>query len=305
MKMYRHLSLALLFASTTAACVADVAPSDDDDGVDDLVDTSQANPGGGDISSHTTSSGVNSHYCAVSPYNCRFHEGDQRVLNAAGSEIWAIEPGASVRYGNGNAMLLETGTKMTFNFGQTRTIAGKAHALALTTSNGSSGWYPLDHIVSRSSFEAHDGNVDAKDPGQGKMACYEIRDSADATLAVKKVVYDSQEGPNGHERAGDYLSLVRNDGKRSANLIFSVPGFALGGGSTDHFPAGTHFQRVDVPTDSGHPSISIPLWVRNSAGVYKQQSGTMRFLYGYIVGDGAKRFGWIAQDAVTPSGGCD
>ena len=30
----------------------------------------------------------------------------------------------------------------------------------------------------------------------------------------------------------------------------------------------------------------------------------MRFLYGYIVGNGVKRFGWMAQDAVTPSSGC-
>ena len=31
----------------------------------------------------------------------------------------------------------------------------------------------------------------------------------------------------------------------------------------------------------------------------------MRFLYGYVrASDGVKRFGWIAQDAVTASSGC-
>jgi hypothetical protein len=30
----------------------------------------------------------------------------------------------------------------------------------------------------------------------------------------------------------------------------------------------------------------------------------MRFLYGYIVGNGVKRFGWMAQDALLVSTGC-
>lgn len=47
----------------------------------------------------------------------------------------------------------------------------------------------------------------------------------------------------------------------------------------DHFPAGTRFQRLDVPTDSGPPSIDIPLWVQDSTGRYRQQSGTMKFIY--------------------------
>ena len=48
-------------------------------------------------------------------------------------------------------------------------------------------------------------------------------------LELKKVVYDSKVGSAGHERAGDYLPLLRASGQRSANLCFNVPGFALGG----------------------------------------------------------------------------
>jgi hypothetical protein len=44
-----------------------------------------------------------------------------------------------------------------------------------------------------------------------------------------------------------------------------VPGFGLGGASTDHFPAGTRFHRVRVPTSTGRPSITIPLWVKDQA----------------------------------------
>jgi len=268
----------------------------DDDG--DFVDTSG-------VDDHVLIDGVNGHECIVSKFNCRFRSGDSRVTTAAGAETWGIVPGASVRDGNGNALVLEAGTSMTFNYGQTRSLAGTAHALALSTSNGSAGWYPFDHISGESSFRNQVGNVDAKDTGEDRLGCYEIRASDEAALAAKKVVHNSQEGPNGHERAGDYLPLVRNNNKRSANLIFSVPGFGLGGATTDHFLAGTKFRRIGVPTTTGRPSISIPLWVMNSNGAYTKQSGTMRFLYGFVrASDGVKRFGWMAQDALTPSTGC-
>ncbi len=274
----------------------DVGDVEEDDG--DLVDTSIG------VIEAGGSSGVNGTHCIASPYNCRFRAGSSRVQNAGGGEVWAVEPGASVRDGDGNVLAVQTGTRMTFNYGQTRALAGKAHALALSTSNGSAGWYPFDRIVSEASFRDHVGNVDAKDPHDGKMACYEIRSSHDPELELKKVVYDSKVGPNGHERAGDYLPLPRANGRRSANLVFSVPGFGLGGATTDHFPAGTRFRRVSVPTRSGRPSISIPLWVANSNGRYIVRDGSMRFLYGYIVGNGVKRFGWMAQDALKVSSGC-
>lgn len=270
--------------------------SDDGDDGADLVDTSAF---------ETATAGANGSACVASPFNCRFHDGSSRVLTAAGDDSWGIEPGASVRDGNGAPMIIETGSRLTFNFGQTRLLAGKAHALALTTTNSSAGWYPIERILGETSFRAHNGEVNAKDPGRGKMACYEVRNAHDASIELKKVVHDSKAGLDGHERAGDYLPLMRANGQRSVNLIFSVPGFGLGGATTDHFPAGTKFQRVEVPTDSGLPSITIPLWVADSDGRFVVQSGSMRFLYGYVrAADGVQRFGWIAQDAVTPSSGC-
>ena len=134
----KYLALLLL-----AGCM--VGDDPDDIGDEDLVDTSA------EITAHATRPGVNSSACTASPYNCRFHSGDSRVLNAAGDDVWAVEPGASIRDGNGNVLAVEAGTRMTFNYGQTRELAGKAHALALTTSNSSAGWYPFDHIVSETS----------------------------------------------------------------------------------------------------------------------------------------------------------
>jgi len=279
-------------------CMMGTAPSDDDDdGADDaVIDTSVATQ---------AITGVNGSTCVASPFNCRFRAGGSRVETAGGETSWGIEPGASVRDGNGTAMAIETRSRLTFNFGQTRLLAGKAHALALTTSNGSAGWYPIDRILGESSFRAHNGEVNAQDPGLGKMACYAVRNSHDASIELEKVVFDTDASLDEHERAGDYLPLVRANGQRSVNLIFSVPGFGLGGATTDHFPAGTKFQRVEVPTTAGPPSIVIPLWVQDSAGRFRTQSGSMRFLYGYVrAADGVRRFGWMAQDALQVSSGC-
>jgi hypothetical protein len=287
----KYFAFALIAVSVSACAL------DDED--DDLVNTESSEL------SRQLSPGVNGHFCAASPYNCRFHEGGSRVMTQGGDDSWGVTTGLSIRDGNGVALGIQTGERMTFNYGQTRYIAGEAHALALTTSNSSAGWYPISAVLGETSFRKQNGEVNAKDPDQGRMACYRVRDSSDPSIELRKVVYDSQVGDAGHERAGDYLPLLRNNGKRSVNLIFSVPGFALGGATTDHFLSGETFHRVDVPTDSGRPSISIPLWVKDGAGRFRKRSGSMRFLYGFIVAsDGVKRFGWMAEDALLPLSGC-
>jgi hypothetical protein len=287
----------LLLLTFLTACAMDPGEGDPDlEQEDEPVDTSS-------LDARRMFAGVNGDWCIESPFNCRFRAPgvSQRVTTASGLDDWGVEPGASIRDGNGDVLAVSTRTRMSFNYGQTRALAGKAHALALSTSNGSAGWYPIERILGETSFRARMGEVNAKDPDEGEMACYEVRNSHDTSKELRKVVYDSNAL---HERAGDYMSLPRNNGRRSANLIFMVPGFGLGGASTDHFPAGTKFQRVWVPTESGRPSITIPLWVRDGAGRYRKRHGSMRFLYGYITGNGDRRFGWMAQDALRVSSGC-
>jgi hypothetical protein len=281
----------LICLAFTAACVSEDI-SDDDVGDADLVDT-------GGVMAFATVKGVNSDYCTASPFNCRFRSGSSRVDTKGGDETWGITAGASVRDGNGVVLHTESAARLTFNYGQIRVVAGTAHALALTTDNSSAAWFPVDHIAGEASFRDQVGNIDAKDTGKARMACYAIRNSDDETLAAKKVVKGSTDP---HERAGDYLPLVRANGKRSANLVFSVPGFALGGATTDHFLAGTKFHRIEVPTSSGLLSISIPLWKESAPTV---RSGSLRFFYGYVATeDGQKRFGWMAQDALETATGC-
>lgn len=45
--------------------------------------------------------------------------------------------------------------------------------------------------------------------------------------------------------------------------------------------------------------------VKDSAGRYRKKSGTMKFVYGYVLTKpGHKRFGWMAYDALVADSGC-
>lgn len=249
--------------------------------------------------------GVNGEACTASTYNCKLRpEGGNRVAtnDPDDDNSWAIAAGVPIRDGNGTVVGTNNKSRTTFNYGQSRSFDGQTHVFAVSTSNSSAGWMPLSSISGKSSFESKLGHVSALGAGLGKLGCYQIRDSHDPDLELKKVVYDAK---TSHERAGDYLPLVRANGKRSANLTFNVPGFSLGGVAVDHFPAGTKFQRLDVPTTAGPPSIDIPLYVQDAQGRYRTKSGTMKFIYGYVIAaTGTKRNGWMAYDALQTSSNC-
>jgi hypothetical protein len=250
-------------------------------------------------------SGVNGRACAKSPYNCKLRvEGGNRVLTNDPNDknTWHLDLGVPVRNGDGEIVATSSKTGTTFNYGQIREFGGQKYAFAVSTSNGSAGWMPVSSIKGEDSFMGKVGHVSAQGVGLKEMGCYQIKNSHDASIELKKVVFDSQVE---HERAGDYLPLLRNNGVRSANLTFNVPGFGLGGVAVDHFPAGTKFRRLDVPTSTGAPSIDIPLYVKDSAGRYRKKSGEMKFIYGYVIAKtGTKRVGWMAYDALVASSGC-
>ncbi len=294
MKLGLLFPVAMLASSLFASgCAVDA--SDDGSGSEDgdsIVDDSAA-----------LSSGVNGSACLQSPYNCKLRAaGGNRIDTAAGDEEWSVGSGY-VLDGNGDPMTLQTPSMLKFNYGQARVMNGKLHLLAMSTANGSSGWFPLDAIAGKASIDAKVGRVKAEDPGGGSMACYEVTDrDIDDDYAAKKVVYDAD---GSHERVGDYMPLLRKNGAKYANLAFNVPGVALGGPAIDIFPVGTKFQRVQVPTVSGKPHLAVKLYVKGSSGHYTKRSGTLDFYYGYVkLEGGAKRFGWMAAPALEASSGC-
>lgn len=245
--------------------------------------------------------GVNGGACKYSPYNCKLRvNGDNPVDGPA--DGWTVKDGPVVD-GNGDLIGKNTRDHLDFNYGQDRRIGNRTYVMARSTSTMSAGWFPIDLVASEGVLRSRLGEVNAHDTHGRRLGCYQIRNSSDDTLAMKKVVYDSDEV---HERAGDYLSLVRSNGRRYANLAFSVPGSGLGAPAIDIYPAGTHFQRVDVPTNSGRPSLDVPLWVKDGSGRYRQRSGSLKFIYGFVHSStGDRRFGWMAYDALLPSSGCN
>jgi hypothetical protein len=277
---------ASLLALATTGCIA--AADEESSGEDTEIAEDALTPG------------VNGKYCLHSAYNCKLRDGGQRVPNS-NDDLWGVDDAPAVD-GNGDLMMVSTKDHLTFNYGQTRHMFGVSYAFAMSTSNGSAGWFPMSAIKSEEIFRDRVGEVNAKDTGRARMGCYAIKSSVDDSLIEKKVVYDTQDA---HQRAGDYLPLVRNNGKRYANLAFNVPGFHLGGPAIDIYPSETKFQRVDVPTDTGKPSIDIPLWIKDGSGRYRKQSGTMKFIYGYVMSKpGHRRFGWMAYPALKVSTGC-
>jgi hypothetical protein len=292
--MKRPVALATIALALTG-CVADAADDDDDET-------------GAAEGAVTYETGINGSVCYLSGYNCKLRpHGGNRVSHVNGNLDWAVDQDVEVLDGNGDPLGLNHSATLKFNYGQERMFGGKPYVFAMTTSNKSSGWFPLSAVHSGTALAARLGHVSAHRSGLTKMACYEIKNSSDPELEKKKVVYDTSAapGPSG-EAAGDYLSKLRANGKRSANLIFNLPGSGLGGPAIDHFPAGTKFQRVAVKTDNGGPpSLDVKLWLQDGSGHFKKPAGTMKFIYGYVVSKtGDTRVGWMAYDALTPSTGC-
>jgi hypothetical protein len=292
--IYQGLAFAFAAASFVACSPSEPGDldGDDSDTLSNAIDTSP---------------GVNGSACAFSDYNCKLREeGGNRVTHTDGTIDWGVDDNVAVLDGNGDVLGVNTYGSLRFNYGQRRRFHGDDYVFAMATSNGSSGWFPLASVKSSDVLISRLGNVKAHRSGLAPMACYEIRSSSDPTLQVKKVVFDtdSPAGPSG-DAAGDYLPKIRANGKPSMNLDFNLPGSALGGPAIDHFPSGTKFQRVSVPTDSGPPSIDVKLWSDDGKGHFKKAAGAMKFIYGYVTTATSEvRVGWMALDGLEPSTGC-
>jgi hypothetical protein len=284
MKSLLSLAPALVSLALATGCIAEAGDEEDFD--DETTD----------ITEDALKPGKNGKACIASPYNCKLRkEGGNAVDNSQGG-LWAVHDATMVD-GNGESMGLNTRDHLRFNYGQTRHMGGHTYVFARSSTLGSAGWFPIDEVYGESSLRKKVGEVNAKDTGGERLGCYKVRSSHDAAKGEKKVVFDSQED---EEEANDYMSTPRKNGKRYANMAFAVPGFGLGGPAIDIFPAGTRFRRIDVPTTTGDPSITIPLWAKDGNGNFTEMSGKMKFIYGYVNTEpGTKRFGWMALDALV------
>jgi hypothetical protein len=308
-KMRKVLGLVVAGAAMltlTSGCAADTS-DDGDDGADE-----------GSVESEiaTLRPGVNSAGCRRSAYNCGLNAGNgQRVYTTDGGESWGVDPkwvadhklgGVPVVDGNGERMGISKNTSFTLNHGQTRRIGNVTYVMALSSGLSSAGWVPIDSFVHADSIRAKVGEVNAKGDNLKDMGCYEVGTTFDPKLDTFKVVKGAKE--NESKEPNDYLPMKRANGKVYVNLAFSVPGDALGAPAVDIFPAGTKFQRLDVPTWEGTaPSLDAKLYAKpagsNAYTVLSKQK--MKFIYGYVkTAPGSVRYGWMAIDGLKVSGAC-
>ncbi len=308
-KMRKVLGLVVAGAALltlTSGCAAETA-DDGSDGEDE-----------GSVESEIAAlrPGINSAGCRRSAYNCGLNAGNgQRVTTADGSESWGVDPqwvadhklgGVPVVDGNGERMGVSKNKAFTLNHGQTRRIANVTYVMALSSGLSSAGWVPIDSFVHADSIRARVGEVNAKGENLKDMGCYEVATTFDPKLDTFKVVKGATE--NESKEPNDYLPMKRANGKVYVNLAFSVPGDALGAPAVDIFPAGTKFQRLDVPTWEGTaPSLDAKLYSKpagsNAYTVLSKRP--MKFIYGYVkTAPGSVRYGWMAIDGLKVSGAC-
>lgn len=268
---------------------------------------------GSDLSS--LRAGVNSSGCKRSAYNCGLHPGHgQRVTNAAGGEDWAVDPAwvkahggyVPVVDGNGDSLGKSSKTKFTLNYGQTRRMKNVTYVMALSAGTGSAGWVPIEAFQSVDSLRAHVGEVNAHGANLAKMGCYQIATTFDQQLEKYKVVKGATD--KDAKEPDDYLPQKRANGGVYANLAFSVPGDDLGAPAVDIFPAGTKFQRLDVPSweSGGAPSLDVKLYSKPSGSTKytTESSRKMKFIYGYVESPEGLRYGWMPLDGLDDAKGC-
>jgi hypothetical protein len=227
--------------------------------------------------------------CVRSNFNCKLpdHPHDEvdrnRFFTQTGNVRWTVEPGTVAVDGRGEAL----GTvisQVSINYGQRKVIGGKKHvfgfSFTLAGGNAASAWIEESRVrgdTSRMPTILH-GN-----PGRGDGKTYVI-DGGNPAKFIDAQGRDLKisEGGVGNLEANDYL--VRGVG--NVHLLYSVPGFKIGGLATDTFRAdrGTLFVRT-----ANVGSITVP--TRSVSGA---RGPDMRFVYGRV---GSHR-GWIAYDAL-------
>lgn len=295
------LGMMMVGATLMATASGCAAESDDDDEAEGEV-TAEIG---------TYRSGVNSKGCKRSAYNCTLNPGkDQRVYRADGEDTWGVGPGfgagVPVVDGNGEPMGVSKKTSFTLNYGQTRRMGNTTYVIALSTGLGSAGWVPIDAFLHADSLRAKVGEVNARGENLKDLGCYEVGTRFDPKLNTFKVVKGATD--KDAKEPDDYLPQKRANGKVYVNLAFSIPGDALGAPAVDIFPAGTKFQRLDVPTweGSGLPSLDAKLYAKPAgATAYTREAGAMKFIYGYVkTKPGAARYGWMAIDGLKVSSKC-
>jgi hypothetical protein len=205
-----------------------------------------------------------------------------------------------------------------FNFGMTKVIAGKLHVYAFvirvkpadraiahmqpdSIKNGTvntSAWLPIDSVVEKEKL------LELVGVGEGKLPRLPVGDTKFRITGGDPGFYMTNVGEelsiikdiNFGAHPSDYL--LRPSG--TVNVLYSVPGFGLGGQSLDSFRASS---RVYFSPVKGARSFTIPTYYPPTHPLRGRAADkTMTFLYGAVAAGGSETvYGWVAREALTPA----
>lgn len=263
-----------LVAAVALLLVGCVAPEMETEHEASEMTTSELNPG-----------------CVESNFNCKlpdhaFDEKDRnRFFTPDGNIKWKIKPGTTALDGQGNVVGAVTSSTIEINYGQRKSIKGAPHVFGfrftITGDVPASAWIPEAAVVGDTSNMP---TVRHGNPGRADDTVFEItggdpntfKDAKGRNLKISKA-------GTGNLEANDYL--VRPSG--TVHLLYSVPGFQIGGLATDTLRAD---QQIQFIRSKSVPAIEVPTFTTTGAAGPK-----MKFLYGRV----GTSFGWIARDALN------
>ena len=229
--------------------------------------------------------------CVKSNFNCTLpdHAYDNvdrnRFFTQTGNIKWSVAPNTVAVDGRGEP-LGKVVSQIEINYGQRKTINGVPHVYGFRMTLA--GGVPASAFVPESAVKGDTKRMPTVvhgNPGRGDGAKYRITGGNPAKFKDKqgRDLKISKNG-TGNLEANDYL--VRPQG--SVHMLYSVPGFQIGGLATDTIRADRNVEFVRT-RDVG--SITVPTY--SVSGV---PGPDMKFVYGRV----GQRWGWIALDALAP-----
>jgi hypothetical protein len=218
------------------------------------------------------------------PPETEFRHGPRVLRSVADGDIrWPIHGDTHLFDGFGNDRGVVTESSVKINYGQRKRLHGRTVVYAWdvrTTGGAASGWIFEEKIVHRDRLRDRSPTLELPNPGHGEYdTIWVITGGNNASFEGLKVNPDV-----GH--ATDYLLRPGN----VVNIVYSVPGFHLGGFSVDTVPPGVVFRR-----SRGVEQIRIELYDESNRRVNRY----MHFVYGFIHDGTQRRYGWMAKEALA------
>ncbi|PWU19719.1 MAG: hypothetical protein C5B50_05900 [Verrucomicrobia bacterium] len=250
-----------------------------------------------------------------------------RIINPAPLDpsqklLWEVAPntevldGAGVRMGTVAPVVNVGGRKVpasAFNFGMSKIIRGHLHLYGFGTAiildpairkqidaEGEGGlvhtsaWIPLDSVVNK------EGLIDRFGLGRGKLPALPLEKAVYRITGGNPKAYVIPEGELAivKEANGPVPSHYLRRPSGTINVLYSVPGFGLGGQGLDSFliSEGLKFR----PARGVRSFVQPTYYPKKHSKARQVAPMTMTFLYGAVEASGCEPvFGWVAKEALA------